>query len=40
MADMLSWQELSDVQRGVGGLGGMYGGYLAFGMSSFFSSFD
>ncbi|KAF2844583.1 hypothetical protein T440DRAFT_315390 [Plenodomus tracheiphilus IPT5] len=32
VADMASWEELSAVQRGVGGLGGMYGGYLAFGI--------
>lgn len=31
MAEMLSWEELSSVQRGVQGLGGMYGGYLALG---------
>ena len=31
MAEMLSWGELTVVQRGVGGLGGMYGGYLALG---------
>ncbi|KAI8931205.1 hypothetical protein NX059_011554 [Plenodomus lindquistii] len=32
LAEMWSWQELSPVQRGVGGLGGMYGGYLVFGV--------
>lgn len=31
LAEMLSWEELSPVQRGVQGLGGMYGGYLAVG---------
>jgi hypothetical protein len=31
MAEMLSWEELSAEQRGIGGLGGMYGGYLALG---------
>jgi hypothetical protein len=28
MVEMLSWQELTPVQRGLQGLGGMYGGYL------------
>ena len=28
---MLSWEELTPVQRGVQGLGGMYGAYLAVG---------
>lgn len=32
LAEMLSWPELSAVQRGVQGLGGMYGGYLATGV--------
>ncbi|KAF1946921.1 integral membrane protein-like protein [Clathrospora elynae] len=32
LAEMLSWGELSSVQRGVQGLGGMYGGYLATGI--------
>jgi hypothetical protein len=32
MAEMLSWEELSAEQRGVQGLGGMYGGYLALGI--------
>jgi hypothetical protein len=32
VAEMLSWPELSEAQRGVGGLGGMYGGYLAVGI--------
>jgi hypothetical protein len=32
MAEMLSWEELTTAQRGVGGLGGMYGGYLAVGV--------
>lgn len=31
LAEMLSWEELSAAQRGLGGLGGMYGGYLATG---------
>ena len=30
-AEMLSWGELSAEQKGVQGLGGMYGGYLAAG---------
>ncbi|KAH7120944.1 integral membrane protein-like protein [Dendryphion nanum] len=29
MAEMLSWEELTPQQRGLQGLGGMYGGYLA-----------
>jgi hypothetical protein len=33
LAEMLSWEELTPVQRGVQGLGGMYGGYLATGTS-------
>jgi hypothetical protein len=33
MAEMLSWEELTSEQRGLGGLGGMYGGYLAVGKS-------
>ncbi|KAF1960667.1 integral membrane protein-like protein [Byssothecium circinans] len=32
MAEMLSWEELSREQRGVQGMGGMYGGYLAVGV--------
>ncbi|KAF2733308.1 hypothetical protein EJ04DRAFT_544212 [Polyplosphaeria fusca] len=32
LAEMLSWGELSSAQRGVQGLGGMYGGYLAVGL--------
>lgn len=32
MAEMLSWEELSATQRGVQGLGGMYGAYLALGV--------
>ncbi|PVH93623.1 integral membrane protein-like protein [Periconia macrospinosa] len=32
MAEMWSWEELSAAQRGVGGLGGMYGGYAAVGV--------
>jgi hypothetical protein len=32
LAEMLSWEELSSAQRGVQGLGGMYGGYLGLGM--------
>lgn len=32
MAEMLSWEELSAQQRGLQGLGGMYGGYLALGV--------
>ena len=31
LAEMLSWDELTSAQRGVQGLGGMYGGYLAAG---------
>lgn len=31
LAEMLSWEELSADQRGMKGLGGMYGGYLALG---------
>lgn len=31
MAEMLSWEELSAKQKGLGGLGGMYGAYLAVG---------
>ena len=31
LAEMLSWEELTSVQRGAQGLGGMYGGYLAAG---------
>ncbi|KAF2475804.1 uncharacterized protein BDR25DRAFT_331549 [Lindgomyces ingoldianus] len=31
MAEMLSWEELNEKQRGVQGLGGMYGGYLGLG---------
>ncbi|KAL5119137.1 hypothetical protein ACEQ8H_002844 [Pleosporales sp. CAS-2024a] len=30
LLEMLSWEELTDEQRGLGGLGGLYGGYLAF----------
>lgn len=35
---MMSWDELTPLQRGVQGLGGMYGAYLAVGklMSSVF----
>jgi hypothetical protein len=29
---MLSWEELSAEQRGLQGLGGMYGGYLLLGV--------
>ena len=29
MVEMLSWEELTPVQRGLQGLAGMYGGYLA-----------
>ena len=29
---MWSWEELRPEQRGLGGLGGMYGGYLALGI--------
>ncbi|KAF2019487.1 hypothetical protein BU24DRAFT_419104 [Aaosphaeria arxii CBS 175.79] len=32
LAEMLSWEELSAAQRGLQGLGGMYGGYLALGV--------
>ncbi|KAH7382658.1 transmembrane protein 6/97 [Phaeosphaeria sp. MPI-PUGE-AT-0046c] len=32
MAEMLSWDELSSAQKGVQGLGGMYGGYLGLGI--------
>ncbi|CAO2652869.1 Nn.00g022800.m01.CDS01 [Neocucurbitaria sp. VM-36] len=32
LAEMLSWGELSAAQRGLQGLGGMYGGYLATGI--------
>ncbi|KAF2125092.1 integral membrane protein-like protein [Dothidotthia symphoricarpi CBS 119687] len=32
LAEMLSWGELSAGQRGVGGLGGMYGAYLGVGV--------
>lgn len=32
MVEMLSWGELTSAQRGVQGLGGMYGGYLALGV--------
>ncbi|KAI0582167.1 repeatdomain containing protein [Pyrenophora tritici-repentis] len=32
MSEMLGWGELTAVQRGLGGLGGMYGGYLALGV--------
>jgi hypothetical protein len=35
MAEMLSWEELTSEQRGIGGLGGMYGGYLAVGTFCF-----
>lgn len=34
LAEMLSWEELTPVQRGVQGLGGMYGAYLAVGKFS------
>jgi len=30
-AEMWSWEELTPAQRGLSGLGGMYGGYLALG---------
>ena len=33
LCEMLSWEELSAAQRGLQGLGGMYGGYLAAGKS-------
>lgn len=40
MVEMLGWEELSVKQRGLEGLGGMYGGYLALGkFFVFFSSF-
>lgn len=32
MAEMLSWDELSSTQKGLQGLGGMYGSYLALGI--------
>ncbi|KAF2035090.1 hypothetical protein EK21DRAFT_55047 [Setomelanomma holmii] len=32
LAEMLSWEELSAEQKGLGGLGGMYGGYLGLGV--------
>ncbi|KAF3052900.1 hypothetical protein E8E11_011422 [Didymella keratinophila] len=32
LAEMWSWEELTAEQRGVSGLGGMYGGYLALGV--------
>ena len=32
LAEMWSWEELTPMQRGVQGLGGMYGGYLALGV--------
>ncbi|OAG01550.1 uncharacterized protein CC84DRAFT_1167755 [Paraphaeosphaeria sporulosa] len=32
LAEMLSWDELTPLQRGVQGLGGMYGAYLAVGV--------
>jgi hypothetical protein len=32
LAEMWSWEELTAEQRGVKGLGGMYGGYLALGV--------
>ncbi|KAL5394492.1 hypothetical protein PMIN06_002386 [Paraphaeosphaeria minitans] len=32
LAEMLSWDELTPLQRGVQGLGGMYGAYLAVGI--------
>lgn len=32
MSEMLSWEELTSQQRGLQGLGGMYGGYLALGV--------
>lgn len=32
LAEMWSWEELRPEQRGLGGLGGMYGGYLALGI--------
>jgi hypothetical protein len=36
LAEMLSWEELSAAQKGMGGLGGMYGGYLGLGTLHFF----
>ena len=32
LAEMWTWEELSAEQKGLGGLGGMYGGYLALGV--------
>ncbi|KAF2714182.1 hypothetical protein K504DRAFT_479681 [Pleomassaria siparia CBS 279.74] len=32
LVEMLSWNELTTTQRGLQGLGGMYGGYLALGV--------
>ncbi|KAF2623663.1 hypothetical protein BU25DRAFT_461750 [Macroventuria anomochaeta] len=32
LAEMWSWEELRPEQRGLSGLGGMYGGYLALGV--------
>jgi hypothetical protein len=32
LAEMWSWEHLTPLQRGVGGLGGMYGAYLAVGV--------
>jgi hypothetical protein len=40
LAEMLSWEELSAKQKGVGGLGGMYGAYLAVGELILNSSFE
>jgi hypothetical protein len=40
MAEMLSWEELTSEQRGLAGLGGMYGGYLALGKFVSFSFGD
>ncbi|KAF2113436.1 transmembrane protein 6/97 [Lophiotrema nucula] len=37
VAEMLSWDELTPAQKGLGGLGGTYGGYLAL---SLFMSVD
>ncbi|KAF2188566.1 hypothetical protein K469DRAFT_703161 [Zopfia rhizophila CBS 207.26] len=34
ITEMLSWEELTAEQRGLGGLSGMYGGYLALGKCS------
>lgn len=31
LAEMLSWEELGPEQRGVSGLGGLYGAYLGVG---------